>query len=686
VKQYWASLPTAEFLPEIAKRIKKYNRYIEKKGLRRRWERKYDLYYGRHLGEDSLSSGSVELVGDDGELTAFGVNHFRNLVQHVLALTTAQKPDFEPRAENTDLEVIQRTKVGAIVLDSYLDEKRMNRYFVEAAERALVLDRGHVIETWDPSLGRPYTTTPVLDNEGAPVADENGMPREKVVYEGDINCRAKGPMDVGYDTSLKDYSKRNWIWWREWENKWDLAARHPDKADQILSLSSEDELAGTGIKDITGMEEDNDCEDDLVPVYYFVHKTTDALKNGRFTKFLNGEIELYDGATPYEDRIPEFRITPGVMFDSGEGYTPANDLMALQEVYNVLISIPFSNQQAFAAQAIWLPEGCEVAGEQLGRGATILKGGLPGTKPEALQLTATPAEVFKNLEVVEGAMEKLSGVNSVVRGDPQENLKSGAALGRMQAMAIQFSSNFQRSWAELLEDGGSFMFFLLQRFAKTERIAGRVGKMNRSAMAAFNGDSLSGISGVAVDLGNPLTRTAAGRQDLADKLLDKGMLKNPQQYFTVAKTGNLDPATEAPETENDLIRKENEDLMDGKPAKALVGDKHILHAQEHRSILNDPLIRAKQAEGDPFALRIVQNTLAHIAEHKQLHETQDPFFAVISGEPPPPPPMPPPGMMPPPGPGGPPLPPPPAGPPQQPPDAPPIPDMPDLPQASPMMG
>jgi hypothetical protein len=686
VKQYWAGLPTAEFLPEIAKRIHKYNRHIENKGLRNKWERKYDFYYGRHLGEESTASGSVEFVGDDGELTAYGVNHFRNLIQHILALTTSQKPDFDPRAENTDLDVIQRTKVAAIVLDSYLDEKRLNRYFVEAAERALVLDRGHLIMTWNPSLGRPVAPAPVVGKDGQPVIDENGRPKEKIQYEGDVSCSAKGPMDCGYDTDIKDYSKRNWIWFREWENKWDLAARHPEKADEILDMDSEDELAGTGIKDITGMENDQDCdEDDLIPVYYFIHKATDALPNGRFTKFLNREISLFDGESPYEDRIPEFRITPGAMFDSGEGYSPANDLMALQEAYNVLISIPFSNQQNFAAQAIHLPEGCEVSGEQLGRGAVILKGGMPGTEPKALQLTATPAEVFTNLQVVESAMEKISGVNSVVRGDPQSNLKSGAALGRMQAMAIQFSSNYQRSWAELLEDGGSFLFFLLQRFAKTERIAGRVGRANRAAMTAFSGDTFKGISGVAVDLGNPLTRTAAGRQEVADKLLDKGMLKNPQQYFTVAKTGNLEPATEAPENENDFIRKENEDLMDGKPAKALVGDKHILHAQEHRTILNDPLIRAKAAAGDPLAMRIVQNVLDHIAEHKNLHMTQDPFFAVISGEPPPPPPMPPPGMMPP-GPGGgPPLPPPPMGPPQQPPDAPPIPPMPPLPPANPVM-
>ncbi len=685
MNKYFATLPIQELLPELEKRIKKFNRFVENKGLATKWRKKYDLYYGRHLGESAVASGDVELVGEDGELTAYGVNHFRNLIQHILALTTAQKPDFDPRAINSDLESIQQTKVAAVVLDSYLDEKRLARHYISAAERSLVYDKGYVVKRWDPGLGEEVIPEEVVDAEGNPVLDEEtGEQKEKIIREGDVRASAKGPFDVIYDTRLKEWSHRNWEIIREWENKYDLAARHPEKAQQILDLTGEDELAFVGIRDNTGFdnEEGEDCDDELIPVYYFIHKTTDGAPTGRFTKFLNGSIDLFDGMTPYDDQLLAQRITPGEVFDTAEGYTPGNDLMVLQQVYNVLVSIPFTNQQAFAIPIVHLPDGCEVSESHIGKGPAFTKGGPPGSEPKSIQLTATPREVFDNIALTQKNMETMSGVNSVVRGDPEHDLKSGAALGRMQAMAIQFASNFQRSWAELLEDGGSFLLFILQRFAKTERMAARAGKMNRSAMTAYTGDSIKNVRRVAVDLGNPLTRTAAGRQDLADKLLEKGMIKNAQQYLTVIKSGNVDVLTEAPELENEFIRKENEDLMDGKPAAALVGDKHILHCQQHLTILQDPLIRAKQAQGDPLAIKIVQATLAHIEEHKNLHLSQDPFFSMISGEPPPPPPPPPPGMMPPP-PGGP-MPPPPAGPPQQPPEAPPIPELPDLPAAEPM--
>jgi hypothetical protein len=196
-------------------------------------------------------------------------------------------------------------------------------------------------------------------------------------------------------------------------------------------------------------------------------------------------------------------------------------------------------------------------------------------------------------------------------------------------------------------------------------------------MKAWTGKDIDMIDRLICDLGNPLFRTYSGRQDTADKLIEKGLIKDASQYFQVLETGNLDPLLEGPMSKLELIRKENEMLLEGRKAVALVGDSHIQHAQEHRVILDDPEIRVAADGGDELAQSILQNTLAHIMEHKNLNGTQDPFWFVVSGEQPPPPPM----MMPPPGPpqgqgnGGAP-PPPPEG---QLPEAPPVPpaDVPD---------
>lgn len=634
MKQYFATLPTAELQEECVKRIKNFNQYVRRTGLLEKWNRSERLYYGRHMGQSGEASGQIEATGENGELMSVTVNKYRSLIKHVLALTTSQKPSYDPKAKNSDLDSIQQTRLAANILDHYLTEKRLGRHMAAAAERALIAQKGYVYMTWNPGLGRPFGTQPVIGKDGQPELDENGEQKLKVLYEGDIECSSKGPRDVIYDPKLKDWLQRKWEIVRCYENRWDLAARHPQYAEQIISMAASDDLDEHRTQSTINHNEAE--SEDLLPVYHFYHLKCDAVPNGRYLKFLNGEIALYDGPTPYSKRLPTFRVTPGEQFDSPEGYSDANDIMVLQQVLNVLVSIPFTNQQALGVQFIHLPDGVELA-ETSFKGLALMKGGPAGVEPKGINLTSTSGEVFKNIDMTQGMMGQLMGLNDAVTGNIDPSLKSGVAIGRYQAMAIQYASGYQRSYAELQEDCGTFLLELLQDYAKSERMVALAGKHNRGAMQSFTGDSIKLIDRVSVDLGNPLSRTAAGRLELADKLWERGAM-TPEEYLQVAKTGELESSTEGEQSTLELIRKENEALLDGKPVQAIVGDKHILHGKEHMTVINDPMIRDMAANGDPKAIAIVQAVTAHIQEHAQLRMTQEPFFGEISGEPPPPPP------------------------------------------------
>jgi hypothetical protein len=657
--EYFATLDQDSLVQELCERINNWNRYIQRQGLANKWRKSYDMYFGKHLGEDGATGTSnVELAGDDGELTAIGVNHFRNLIKHVLAITTDQKPAYDPRATNTDLESMQQAELAKNILDFYLVEKRMFRDMKLAAERAIALSKGYVYMRWDPALGKQFGVQPVSGPDGQPVMDSDGQPQMKVLYEGDAAVDAASPWDVMYDYRVRQYKNHKWNVIRTYRNKFDLAARYPALADKIVQLDGNDMLMSTAVMPFTPLDTEEDAACDIIPVYEFYHLRTDAVPNGRYTLFLTPEIIPYDGPYQYRDRLPIFRITPGEIFETGEGYTDAFDILVLQQVYDVLVSTAFTNQQAFGTQAIWFPDGVNVSAEQLGKGLAVLKGGQPNMKPEVLQLCATPKEIFENQALIESMMEKLMGVNSVVRGDPGHGLKSGVALGRLQALAIQYSSNFQQSWGELQEDCGTFLLNILQDFAKTDRMVAIAGKTNKGAMAAFNGDKINQIQRVVIDLGNPLSRTVAGRMDMADTLLGKGLIKDGRAYINLIETGQFDQALEGEEAREMLVRKENEDLRDGKPVMAMVGDPHLFHIQEHLAVLADPMIRGAQAQGDPLAMKITQATTNHMQEHYDIYHKQDPVWSTVVGEPPaPPPPM----MM---GPGGPP---PPNGPPPGPP-------------------
>lgn len=677
--QYFAQKDTKQFLSDVEKKIKNFNDYMSKTGRASKILRSEQLYFGRHLGEWGVGGGTVQDVGADNELTAFGVNLYRNLIKYVLSFTTSQKPSFDPRAKNTDTRSGQQARLASNILDSYLNEKRMDRHFVAAAERALVDGKGFVYMTWEPSLGKPFSTAPAQGPDGEPLTDEQGAPQQKIIYEGDVEISSKGFLDVIYDVAIKDWSKKKWVVVRTLENKWDLAARHPDKAEQIEKLSPNDDLGCIEQTQMMSNVFTKEVNEDMVPVYHFYHDKTDAVKNGRYCKFLNGQIDLYDGPFQYK-RLPVFRITPGEEFDTSEGYTDAFDIMAPQEVLNVLFSIPFSNQQAFANALLWLPEGCEASVSQLnGSQMTILKGGMPGTEPKSISLTATPAELFKNIEMVQEFMMKAMGLNAAAVGDAKEDVKSGVGLSRLQAMAIQYASGFQKSYSNILEDGGSFLLELLQVFAKTERMIALAGSANKGAMTSFTASDIDMIERVSCDLGNALSKTPSMRSELADKFLERGNITF-KQYVQVIETGNLDVVYESEEAQPELIQKENEMLLEGKPVMAMVGDGHKAHIKEHKAKLDDPQLRSSAAAGDPEAMAIVKAISDHNMQHIQLEQTQDQIWFAISGEqPPPPPPMPPPGMAPPGAPQG-----PPPGPEMMggPPPLPPAPELPPPPQAA----
>jgi hypothetical protein len=597
---------------EMLERLNQWRGIVNRNGLQRKWWKSYRLYYGKHFFKDlSYQDSEIIRTGDKGELSAVAVNHYRSFIRHILSLTTNQKPSFDARAINSEAKSLDQAKLANQILDAYLREKRLGRYLETAAEHALVFGKGFIFPQWDPQAGEAYSKEESIGPDG--------QPSSRTVYQGDIDLRCPSILDVYVDPSAEDFRHIYWANVRTFDNKWELAAKYPAMAEKIISLPTKAEM--DGVKYFT-FQVFNDSTD--VPVYYAMHKKSKVLPNGRLVVYCATDCVLYDGPLPYKT-LPLFRIVPGEIFGTTEGYTDAFDLMGLNEAYNTLFSTAFTNQQANGVQKIWMPEGGNLTAQQVSKGLALLRGPA-GKQPIPLQLTATAQEIFQFMPMIESAMEKLSGINNVVRGDSGENLKSGVALGLMQSMAVQYTSMFQRSWAELLEDTGTFILDLLKTFATSERMIAIAGKNHRAQLKSFKSDDLSNVDRVVVELGNAMSRSAAGRMQIADNLLEKGLIKTPQEYITVMETGQLEPMTDGISSQLSLIHGENDKMAQGIPTQAMVGDAHLLHCQKHMELIDNPDVR-DNAE-------FLAVLLAHVQSHKMFYETQDPFFSLISGEPP----------------------------------------------------
>lgn len=620
------------------------NGYLDK--LKEAWSAYHGAYY-----TDISSGHRITFSGEQGELTNIPINHYRNICRHILTMVTNNRPVMKTRAINNDSKSTIQTKLADGLLDYYMREKRLEHYLHSALEQAIVLGQAYVKLDWNATSGEiydyidpTYKTEKIFDHEvgdmvdkigpdgepvyeldeyGEPIVEEEGYP----IYEGDLEFRTFSVFDVVFDSTKEDPTQHDWVLCRSFKNRFDLAAKYPDLKDEILKMETKDQKERY---DFNGAFYD---ESDDIYVYEFFHKRTESMPEGRYVLFLESDLVLMDTPMPYRE-LPVYSVAPSYILGTSYGYSDTFDALPIQDALNAEYSSILSNHNAFAVQNVIAPRGADINYSQLNSGLNYIEynplPGVPGGgKPEALQITSTPPEVFQYIKMLEQAMETVTGVNSVSRGNPESSLKSGTALALVQSLSLQFAAGLQQSYVKLIEDVGRGIINLLKDFAAVPRIAAIVGETNQVYMQEFKSDDLENVNRVIVEMGNPLSNSTAGRIQMASELLQYGLIESPEQYISILNGERLSAMTDTIDRHNKLITKENEKMLKGGKVYALQTDKHKQHIIEHRDLLNDPDLRSEPA--------LVENVMLHIQEHVNFLRTTDPgLLAVLNEQPIPP--------------------------------------------------
>lgn len=592
---YFANLTVDEIGGELQKKVDDYYQYVRINGMLDLWRKSYRQYFraGYHLG-DTVRGGEA------GEYSFLFVNHFRSILQAILSITVSQRPTYDARAVNNDYSSQAQTKLAQGLLDYYMREKRLERYVAEAVEFAIWSGEGYLVLNWDIALGREYGV------------GQNNQP----IKEGDIKFMSCSGIDVIRHPYLRKFEERQWLIIREFVNKYELAKRYPDFETDIINSEM---FTGNLKNDFLDFYRITDS--DLVPFYRFYHDKTQSVPNGRYSEFIEGGTVVFDSDLPYPE-IPIYTLHPGSIYASPFGYSVAFDMLPIQRAVDGLASTIQTNQEAFGVQNVLVPKGSNLDVEELSGGLNIVQYDAKMGKPEPMNLTATPVEIFNRYKELINEMESISGINSVVRGNPEASLKSGAALALVASQAIQFLQLTQQRYVQLLEDSGTAIISMLKQYATVPRVATIVGKMNTPYMKEFKGDDLENVNRVIVDMGNPLSKTTAGKIQIADTLLQYGFVRNPDMYFSVLQNGRLDSIQDPIQRQLMLIAQENEQMSDGNNPPVLVTDNHAMHIQEHKQLLDSP-----EARNNPELVMVV---LAHIQEHINQMRIGDPdLFAIL---------------------------------------------------------
>lgn len=605
---YFANLPNDTVGDRLMQEVERHYRFMLGSGV---YTRLWDSHLNYHgVSPRSLASAhSIQRGGKNNQLALMKVNHYRNIAQHMLQLTTSQKLAPIPIATNTDAASQEQVTLAKGILEYYSREKRIDRILRTAAEHAIVYSEGYVLIEWDAKLGDKLGVDPTTNQS---------------VTNGDIKISNILPTDIIKDSTKDSFAELDWIIVRRWKNKYEVASRYAlDPQDALNGNTQDDEVVTsilaadpktvfdkTRLSMISGGFRGGMVEySDDIPVYEFYHKKSGAVPDGRKVVFLADGTVLYSGPLGVTG-VPVRRICPGELIGSPYGYTPMFDLLVIQEAVDALYSAVATNQITFGVQLIMAMKGSDIDFKQLARGLSFLEYNDPVNKPEALNLTHTPEEIFGFIKQLEQAMETVSGINSTVRGNPESSLKSGSALALVQSNAIQFSSGLQESYASIVEDTFTDMLNCYKAFAKDDRTITIVGKYNRSMVKSFSAKELTSINRVVVEAGSALSQTMAGRTQIAQDLLQSHLIKRPEEYLALINTGKLDPMLEGDNAELILIKSENESIGQGVIVHALPIDAHSLHLREHKTCAASPEARENS--------RLVQALNAHITEHVQF--------------------------------------------------------------------
>lgn len=620
---YFANAPLDEIGDALSDRVENYYIFLNATGVMNLWRRSFAFFYN-----SARLGGRVNPVGKKLELQSISMDDYPNLLRNILVLTTAQMPSMQTMCSNGDEKTLEQNKISQQVLDYETRVHRVNDYIIQSGEDALWAGEGFVYKGWNPNLGEETAPDADLDTM-APEMGADGQ--QKVLHVGDWEFENLTCLDVIRDVDALSYNACQWVIVRRFQNKWDLIAQYPQFTDEIQRAS----WALTDRRNTKfGYSAAN--HRDLVPTFEFFHDKTLAVPMGRQTLFLDADTVLFDGPLAYGSR-PVYRCVYAELRNNPFGWTVGFSLLPLAEANNRLTSTLLTNVATFGVTRVLNPRGANISLQALSENLAIIDytpTGPTGGKPEVLNM-ANPItkETGDLLKFINQKMETYAGINSTLRGQIDHDEMSGAAMAMQASISLQYSAGFQKSIIKVLEDVGTGMVQDLKAFASAPRQALIVGKMDQGYMKSYSQKDFDGIDRVIVAAANPLLNTTAGKVNLADQLLQNGMLPQGEagamKYIQVMNEGKLEPETQYLTSEYMAIQTDKEMLLSGQMPMIQMTDNHPLRMQEVNVLNNNPIIR-----GNPQLGQLVrQYIMAHFQQWLQM----PPLLAAAMGIQPPPP-------------------------------------------------
>lgn len=617
--QYFANMPTKDCAYELWTRIEEYYTEMRRTGRLALYRNSYQHYY---MGW--VFRGSMYRSGEQGELTRIFWNHERNLLRHLKVQTTQNKISYKAQVLNSNFKSANVVEFANGLADRYSQSPQydLDGKGKQSVEDTLVWGESAIVALWNRFKGSPMAQDPATG---------------QILNDGDIEYFNVTPMDHIINPSHQSRDLVQWRIIRRWVNKYDLASMYPQLRSTIESYNDSEQAYATKL--ITLVRHDRET----IPIFYFFHDKTPAVPQGRLLVMASPDCVFEDGPLDYGegqrgyDHIPVYENVVETVAGSPFGYTVAFDLIPLQQSLNELVSAVISNNINFATQCVIAMKGSNLEWQSLASGMNFIeydaKPGLIG-KPEALNLLHSQPETYQMITMTMQNMETIAGINSMIRGNPQDGVTSGQYAALVTIQSVLFNSGLQKAYARMMENVMTGTVKTIKKNMIGKKIAQIVGETSEPYLKEFTASDLQDIDSVVVELVNPMIQTPAGKMAMADNLMKTGLIKDAQQYIQVYTEGDLPNLTRRQETQNKLIKQENEAMMKGQIPEVSLTDNHVQHMLEHSVLLDSIDVRLNP--NSPSAVA----AMAHYQKHMnklvggidpQTGQPEGPINPVIAG-------------------------------------------------------
>lgn len=668
--RYWAAEPPEECAKAVVDKINTFRDNLKKSQLWPRYIRSFRNWHGlgdQHSGEVSTLSRR----GNRGQRASVRTSTAAIDARHQLGLIAPVIPALDAIPINTAYKTLAQVPESKRFFDYFVERRGLGRIFYKTAEYCLQFGIAWCVTDWDvfggPLLeqGNQQTGQPLLGPDGQPI-----KPR----HQGELKFRAHNPLDNVIDFHQDGH--HDWFISRDKVNRWKLIEDYPALKAELLNADSvlqDDEWSSSNFR-FDSLSKDRYLTD-LIPIWTLHHRRASPLPNGRLFRIVNDKCWLFDGPYPY-DELTIAEMNAGKIWNTAMGDSTYHHALGVQAGLDRVLSAMATNALALGHQFVNIPdENFEL--KELSDGVSaIVRGTLPGSgPPSGVSLLGPQNEHIQVIEVMEKYIHAATAINSVIRGDPDTNIKSGSYAGLLVQQAAQFNSPMQYSFShELVEPTGNFMLDILKKFADQPILGEIAGPSGQWRMRVWSQEDYQGIHRLVVRQGDPSEQTPAFRKAKADTLLENKLIESAEQYDAMVEGNTTELATEDKDAEELLMLLENETmqaLAEGKPLEpymvavplppelqpkgpdglplppqigpdglpmppmlvppVLLTHNDVLHVRKHATFANSPA-----ASGNP---KLVQINGAHIQWHLFNAQTKPPELAMMLGQPVLPPPV-----------------------------------------------